>query len=200
MVTVMNFIAIDFETANRNHASPCEIGIAVFRNGTCEINLSRKIHPPKKYFYFDSEFTKKHGITKEVVQNEPEFPDIYKILSMYFDKNLILAHNASFDIDVLKKTLEFYGLPYPSFTYNCTMWISKQVWPKLVDHKLSTVAGFLGISFIHHKAAEDAKACAEIAHHACIEKNVTTLEELEYVLRIPRKTFPENLGFVKSSR
>jgi DNA polymerase-3 subunit epsilon len=40
--------------------------------------------------------------------------------------------------------------------------LARAAWPQLCDHKLPTVASHCGISFRHHDAAEDARACAEI--------------------------------------
>jgi DNA polymerase-3 subunit epsilon len=75
---------------------------------------------------------------------------------------MLVAHNASFDMGVLRRTLEYYELTSPDLTYVCTMLASRRLWPGLANHKLDTVADHVGVSFRHHHAAEDAEACGRI--------------------------------------
>jgi DNA polymerase III subunit epsilon len=76
---------------------------------------------------------------------------------------VILAHNASFDMSVLRAVLDLYGLPWPEMSYLCTVKIAQQTWPGLDNHKLPTVADHLGLYLEHHLASSDAEACANIA-------------------------------------
>ena len=92
----MNFIAIDFETANSNRNSPCEIGIVKVENFKITDKKSFLIRPKENYF--DWMNTQIHGIDEGTVENEPEFDVIYSKIKNDFEKYPILAHNASFDI------------------------------------------------------------------------------------------------------
>jgi DNA polymerase III subunit epsilon len=67
---------------------------------------------------------------------------------------------------VLRATLDFYGLPYPELHYACTISIARRAWPGLPGYSLGKVADHLGIDFTHHRAADDAAACAGIVQHA----------------------------------
>ena len=45
-----NFVAIDFETANREPSSVCSVGIVVVREGKIQNHLYRLIHPTPNYY------------------------------------------------------------------------------------------------------------------------------------------------------
>jgi len=51
----------------------------------------------------------------------------------------------------------------PRLSYLCTLQVARRVWPELPSKGLAALAGHLGIEFRHHNAAEDARACAEVA-------------------------------------
>jgi DNA polymerase III subunit epsilon len=196
---VMDFVAIDFETANEKRSSPCAIGLVVIQDGKCVERFSRLICPPE--CRFSSFNTAIHGISENDVRGEPEFCDIWKDLQSYFDGNLVLAHNASFDMSVLRNTLKAYDIPFPTLTYNCTRIIARQAWPGFITYGLAFLADQFGIPFIHHNAEEDALACSEIARRACEEQQASTIEELGCRLEIaPGELFPGGYRTPKAMR
>jgi DNA polymerase III epsilon subunit-like protein len=77
--------------------------------------------------------------------------------------DLVIAHNAQFDIRKLNGTLSHFGIPCPSFPTLCTCKTAKRAWPELPNHKLSTVAGHIGHHFCHHNALDDAEAAGTCA-------------------------------------
>jgi DNA polymerase-3 subunit epsilon len=179
----MNFVAIDFETANASRASACAIGLTVVENGAIAKSFQRLIRPSELFnewgeSCFDPFNVMIHGITEEDVKNEPEFNELWPSIAHYFSEQMIVAHHASFDISVLKYVCDEYEMPYPEFHYSCTRIISKRMWSDLVSHSLDVVADYLGIKFTHHKAEDDALACSQIAIRACQEVGVASLPEL----------------------
>lgn len=52
-----------------------------------------------------------HGITNEMVENAPTFPDIYADLSTICKENKLLIYNADFDVSILHYCCEIYSLP-----------------------------------------------------------------------------------------
>ncbi len=170
------FIAIDFETANNNSNSACSIGIAVIEDLKILETRHWLIRPPELYFHpFNISI---HGITEDDVRNEPSFNELWPEIRSYIDNNLIIAHNASFDLGVLRHVLSTYNIDYPESHYSCTLRISKKVWKGLLSHSLESMTDHLSIEFQHHNAEEDARACAEIAISACNEKNANSLPDL----------------------
>lgn len=156
----LNFIAIDFETANRERSSICAAGIVHVENGLVVNKREILIKPSSNYF--DDRNIEIHGITPDDVKDAPELIDIWPMLSSLFENHLILAHNAQFDISALKLALDNYGCSLPGMKYGCTSKIAKFVYPELVNHKLVTVAEYLNLDLSHHNSLSDAMACAMI--------------------------------------
>jgi len=171
----MNFIAIDFETANSSRASICSIGIVIVENGQIEEEIHTYIDPEDEFTYFNTVI---HGITEDMVQGAPTFEEYWPIFKLLIEGRMLIAHNASFDMSAMRYALDIYNEPYAEFTYGCSYVFSKKVWPTLFDHKLSTVADHLGISFKHHDALEDARAAALVTLAALENSQTESLEEL----------------------
>lgn len=153
--------ALDFETANERRGSPCAIGMAWIAGDGTVRTAHRLIRP--RGMRFSSRNIAVHGIRPERVADKPEFPEIWAELSPHLDGAIVLAHNASFDMSVLRAVLDDYRLPWPRLSYLCTVMIARALWPELPNHRLSTVSAHLGISLRHHEAESDAVACASIA-------------------------------------
>ena len=90
----------------------------------------------------------------------------------------MVAHNAKFDMNVLRATLDYYKIPWPELDYACTVKLSRAVWPDLVNHKLNTMAAYMGVEFKHHYALDDAETCAKIVLEAAKVKGVNSLPDL----------------------
>lgn len=172
----MNFTAIDFETANEQRTSPCSIGLASYKDGKLVDKVYYLIRPHEMRFMPINIGI--HGIRPSMVKDSPEFPEIWRRISHFFEGGLIAAHNASFDISVLRKTAELYGIELPSFNYICTMRLSKSFYPGLPDAKLNTVNDYLGYSFTHHDALYDALACGNILNSICSELNSQDIDQV----------------------
>lgn len=172
----MNFIAIDFETANEKRNSPCSIGIVVVKNGEIIERVHHLIRPKEMRFMPINIGI--HGIRPKMVENELEFDKVWDKIKHYFNDNLVIAHNASFDVSVLRKTLELYEIESPNFNYICTMKLSRNFYKSLENAKLNTVNRFLGYEFKHHDALADALACSNILLNISEELNTISIEEI----------------------
>ena len=171
---MLDFVAIDFETANEKRFSPCSVGLSVIRDGKVVDSFYALIKPKECRFTN----TWIHGITAEDVLSEPDFPEIWPHLLKRIDGLPAIAHYAQFDMSVIRHTLTEYEIPFPTFQYSCSQIVAKSVWAGLANYSLPTVASILGIEFQHHHALEDANACAQIVCHACKEKEVSSLDDL----------------------
>ncbi|HAX74052.1 MAG TPA: DNA polymerase III subunit epsilon [Firmicutes bacterium] len=156
----MNFTAIDFETANEQRHSPCSLGITVVRNGKIVEEKYWLIKPHEMRFTPMNIMI--HNIRPDDVKHELEFDALWPEILPYLNNQLVVAHNASFDMSVLRKTLDLYDLEYPKFDYLCTMIMSRNYFNYLPNAKLNTVNHHLGLEFNHHHAGSDAYACANI--------------------------------------
>jgi len=155
-----DFIAIDFEIANYNLNSACALGIAAVRNLEIVESKYFLICPPSGKF--DRRCVAVHGITYEDVKLSPKFPEVWAQINSYFEENYVIAHNAKFDMSVLKNCLIEYGLDIPDFKYFCSIHISEKAC-KNVGKSLKERTRYFGIELNnHHNALCDAKACAQL--------------------------------------
>lgn len=185
----MDFVAIDFETANEHRCSPCAVAIVEITGGQMTAQHSWLIRP--KELYFSNTWI--HGITEEDVADKPEFDELWGLLLPLLEGRTVVAHNASFDMSVLRSTLAEYGILFPAFAYSCTRIIAKKSWPGLVSYGLVPVAIMLGIEFDHHKVEDDAFACAKVAVNACQKAGAESIDALAAQLAIENgKLFPTN--------
>ncbi len=156
----MDFTAIDFETATGSRDSACSVALVRVAGGRLVDSFHTLIRPPgNRYSSFNISI---HGIRGEDTAGAEDFAGIWPELLARLSGRLVVAHNAPFDMGVLKACLARYDLDWPSFSYADTVAIARRAWPELPNHKLNTVAEHLGIHFHHHDALEDARTCAEI--------------------------------------
>lgn len=172
----MDFITIDFETATSERCSPCEIGLTFVKDNKIVESKSWLIKP-YSFPYFDPFNVLIHGITPEDVKNEPEFPEIWRIIKPMIENKFLLAHNAGFDFSVLRWTLDYYNLDFPELQYACSYIISKKVWQGLPAYDLKTLCQINKINLKHHKAESDSKACAELTIKALELSGTNSIEE-----------------------
>jgi len=169
-------LAIDFETANGQRVSACSIGLAWIENAAIVRKEHRLIRPKEIRFNDYNVFL--HKIRPEHVKTQPNFPTVFSEFVCDISGSLVLAHQAEFEIGVIRETLQQYGQPCPEFKYLCTRMISEAVWPHCAGFSLELICDYLGISFKHHDAEEDAIACANVALAAAQAVGVTTMIDL----------------------
>ncbi|MGL4382485.1 MAG: 3'-5' exonuclease [Bacilli bacterium] len=156
----MDFIALDFETANENRTSICQIGAVKYHNGQIVATYNVLVKPVPNYFNYQN--TLVHGIDEYDVINEMTFDEVYHTsFKDFIDGYHIVAHNCSFDMYVLFDTLKYYNLPLPRISYACTLRLSRLLLKEAPSFKLNDLADhYLNYRFKHHDALADAKACA----------------------------------------
>lgn len=149
----INFTAFDFETATTNRM-PCQLGLVVVRGGQVVEEKCWLIKPPGNRF--DDNCTRVHGISARHTENEKEFCDLWDEIKPYFQHEVIVAHSAEFDIDVLERAVEYYNLQSIVLAVECTKRIYR-------DRSLDDVLTALNIPQDNrHNALIDANFCAQI--------------------------------------
>ena len=178
------FAAIDFETANRQPNSACQLGIVVVEDWKIVAQYEWMIRPPR--MFFSPLCMRVHGITPRDCINEPGWDAIWQQAAPILNELLLLGHNVGFDASVLLNCCLHYDIAPPRNELQCTRLISKRAWPDKSGHGLAAVAERLGISFRHHNALEDARASALIAIHAAQRIDCKDFVELEDKLGLVR--------------
>lgn len=175
----MDFVAIDFETANPNYASVCAMGWTTVRNGNVADQGSWLCRPPAGLEEFGTYNVRVHGITAETVSNQPTFSErVPQLLELLNGGLPIVAHNAVFDIGVLEQALATCGRSRPSSPYHCTKVLAKRL-IQLPKYTLPRVCAHLGVVLgKHHEAGDDAHAAALVAIRLAEMVGASTIEEL----------------------
>lgn len=181
----MKIVAIDFETANASMASACSLGISSCENGVIGENKELYFKPHPKYNFFTN--TMIHGITAEMVKDEKAFSHYYEDIKRELENNIVVAHNTGFDVTVLNRECDLYGLEHINFKYIDTVEISRLVYPELYNHKLNTIAEYLNIDLNHHNASSDAYCCLIILLKCMEAYNIYDIEEFIKKTRIKAK-------------
>ncbi|PIO83856.1 exonuclease [Loigolactobacillus backii] len=157
----MNFVAMDFETANSKRYSACSIALTIVRDNQVVDEFYSLIKPDTPFSWRNEKI---HGIHTADVSTAPDFPAVWPHMAPFFQRNrLVVAHNANFDIGVLRSCLEHYQLQQPEYLALDTVKTSRQFFPEFPNHKLDTVCRELEIDlYHHHNALDDSLACANI--------------------------------------
>ena len=174
----LTFNAIDVETANRNRASICQIGMAQVHDGKLTNTMSILINPEEP---FESVHTGIHGIDSDTIKDADTIPAIYHQLHSIMEGTTLVSHTR-FDQQALEKAITKYRLRMPRVRWLDSAQIARRAWPQKYgtgSPSLMNVMADLGITFQHHDAGEDAKAAAQILLHAHHHTNLDVDDWLE---------------------
>lgn len=171
------YTAIDVETPNRYSRSICSIGLVHIGEASEPVRLHYLVNPEDD---FDGINISIHGIRPEDVENEPTLEAIWPEIEPYFSNGLLLAHNALFDLPVMRRALERHGIYAEGWRYLCTLEKARRHIPKYAfgSHRLDALCEGLGIALdCHHNALCDALACANLyeylrAHYGCAASEI----------------------------
>ena len=159
---MLDFAAIDFETANSESCSVCSVGIVVVRGGEIVDTFYSLIQPePNYYNYFCQRV---HGLSCRDTDDAPVFPRVWEQIEPLIEGLPLVAHNARFDQGCLKSVFRVYQMDYPDYVFYDTLKASRKAFPDAPNHQLHTIAALCGFDLKnHHHALADAEAAAAIA-------------------------------------
>ena len=152
-------VAFDVETPNRFNNRMSAIGVTVLEDGAIAESFYSLVDPETSFDAFNTRLT---GISEESVLYSPTFPELWPRLEPLLSGGLLAAHNAVFDLGVLKKCLLAYEIEWkPYVRYVCTVQMGRRLLPGM-RHGLDDLCAHYGICLNHHQADSDSRACAEI--------------------------------------
>jgi DNA polymerase III subunit epsilon len=183
----MRFVAIDFETANHQADSACQLAAVVVRDAQIVEQRSWLIRPPR--MYFSARNIAIHGIRPKDVQNAPTMEEVWGELQPLLDGEVLVAHNARFDLGVLVSSLSAFDVACPDLEFTCTRSLARGAWPGRPGYGLKPLGVWLGVDFKHHDALEDARCCALIALAVAKSCAECDLPGVENSLGIRRGTY-----------
>lgn len=174
----LDFTAIDFETANASSASACAVGLVRVRGGLVVETANWLIKPPPGHDRFFELNIGIHGIRPEDVADALGWSDQLARLLDFVGDDVLVAHNAGFDMAVLRRACEATGDACAPRRYFCTLQLSRRVY-ELDSYRLPFVAAEAGYgAFSHHDALADALACAHIVVDSAARHAARSLDEL----------------------
>jgi DNA polymerase-3 subunit epsilon len=174
----LNFTAIDFETANGSSASPCAVGLVKVAEGKVVDTFSTLIQPPYPHDWFDTGNIKIHGIRPADVADAPSWEEALAEMVNFISGDDLIAHNAGFDMGVLKASASLIAATLPDLRYGCSLIMARKTY-NLESYRLNQVAYAIGIEeFNHHDALADSDACARIVLHMADRHGVDNLDDL----------------------
>jgi DNA polymerase III epsilon subunit-like protein len=118
-------------------------------------------------------------------ERAPTWEATLKEILEIVDGRALVAHDAGFDIGVIRDACDLCGLPWPELTYACTLVISRCAWPTLSSHSLPFVAAYLGLEAkAPHDPKEDAVLAALIGLAALEAGEALSLRDLLDQMRL----------------
>lgn len=192
----MDFVAFDFETANSRADSACQLAAVRVHSGQIVAERCWLIRPPRPYF--SRRNIAIHGIRPEHVAQAASMEQVWPELLELVDGQLLVAHNAGFDIGVLVASLAAFDVACPHIEFSCTRAIARRTWPGRSGYGLKPLGNWLGVDFRHHDALEDSRCCAQIALAAAAATQAQDFRDLEKRLRLTRGRYA--LGRISGPR
>ncbi|MGF2948615.1 3'-5' exonuclease [Microbacterium alcoholitolerans] len=158
----LDFTAIDFETANSSPASACSVGLVRVRDGKVTAQTGWLIRPPAGHDEFNMWNIKIHGIHPHEVADAATWSQQIDRLCAFAGTDVLVAHNAGFDLNVLRRSCEVTGIAAPPYRSLCSLAVARKTYD-LDSYRLPKAAAAAGFGeFAHHDALADARACAQI--------------------------------------
>ncbi|WP_318207097.1 MULTISPECIES: DEDDh family exonuclease [unclassified Streptomyces] len=117
-----------------------------------------------------------HGLTTDVLEGAPLFPEIAAEFATRLDGRVLVAHNAMFDWQMIAREYARAESAAPVRQRLCTIALAKELSLPLPNHKLESLAAHFGVVQQRaHNALDDARVLAEAFRpslHAAAERNV----------------------------
>jgi DNA polymerase-3 subunit epsilon len=119
-----------------------------------------------------------------MVQDAPAYSEVIDQMLEFINQDLLVAHNASFDMGVLLASTKAINKELPKLRYGCSLKIARKTY-NLESYRLNAVAYAIGHEeFEHHNALADSDACARIVIHAAGRHGVEDLPALLEVTKV----------------
>src|SRR3954470_9020169 len=156
------FVAIDTET-NGYGGDLCEmteVGAVLVGGGELHDTFDSLVRTERPLSRGIQRFT---GITQGMVDGAPPPDEVLGELAGMLEGRVMIAHNARFDVGVLRQAFERAGLDWPKPPVICTVQLARRFAPLVRKRGLASLAGSLGIEVDEvHRALPDALTCARV--------------------------------------
>ncbi|RWS41808.1 3'-5' exonuclease [Bacillus mycoides] len=157
----LDYVVIDFETTGFNPYNDKIIQVAAvkYRNHELVDQFVSYVNPERP---IPDRITSLTGITNYRVSDAPTIEEVLPLFLAFLHTNVIVAHNASFDMRFLKSNVNMLGLAEPKNKVIDTVFLAKKYMKHAPNHKLETLKRMLGIRLSSHNAFDDCITCAAV--------------------------------------
>lgn len=182
------FIVLDLETTGSSPSTGAgitEIGAVKVRGGEVIGEFQTLVNPDGPIPAFITVLT---GITQSMVMPAPKIEEVFPAFLEFLgphQENVLVAHNAPFDIGFLKAAATSQNFLWPKYQILDTARLARQVLlrDEVNNCKLATLSRFFKTTTSpNHRALDDAKATVDVLH-GLLERvgsfGVTTFDELK---------------------
>ncbi len=154
------FIVFDLEMPGQRELRISAIGITVVENGKITDNYYHLVNPETE---FDPYVIDLVGITPQMVENEPTFPEIWNHIEDIMSSGILVAHGAPGDLRTLCTCLNYYGIMWEDkIKYICTCDLAQAFYPYAEHYSLDFLCDHIGYTLDHHNALSDSEGCARL--------------------------------------
>ena len=159
----MGYCVVDFETTGLSGRADEVIEFAAVRVDAERREIGLYVASLcRPQLRIPARITEITGITDGMVAGYPLFAELLPGLLSFIGDDVFVAHNAPFDLSFLRAYCERGGREFPNAAY-CTLSAARRRYPELHSHRLSSVAGHLGVgSDGWHRALGDAMTTAQV--------------------------------------
>jgi DNA polymerase-3 subunit epsilon len=176
------FVVFDLETTGvSDEDTITEFGAVKVRGGEVLGEFATLVDPGRG---IPQEVVSLTGITDAMVYSAPRLDAVLPAFLEFVQGAVLVAHNAGFDINFVRKACERHGYRWPKPATVCTVQLARRVLTReeAPSCRLSALARLLHASTTpNHRALADARATVDV-FHSLLERvgslGVQTLEEL----------------------
>lgn len=181
-----DYVVIDFETNGLNPKECDIIQMAAIRYRN-DVKVSAFISFVNATT-IPSKVTELTSITIEDCQSAPTLEDLLPQLLKFIGSDIIVAHNASFDLEFLSESINKLNLPGRTFIYIDTLRLARQKMKEVKQHKLPVLKKYLKLEYDSHLAEDDCYVCHEVYKHC---RGLKTHPEHVSTFTVDKSEIPE---------
>lgn len=155
------YVVFDLETTGLHPRKNeiVEIGAVKVENGVIVDTFSTLVKPRKE---ITAEVTEINGITNEMLADAPSINRVLPDFKKFIGSCTLVAHNAEFDCKFLYVAFARFKMKLTN-KYVDTLEMARKAYPRLNDHKLGTLCGYLNIeNETAHRALSDTLATQQL--------------------------------------
>ncbi|MEC0240492.1 PolC-type DNA polymerase III [Paenibacillus dokdonensis] len=193
------YIVFDIETTGLSitNSKITELAAVKMYEGQEIDRYATFVNPHEKIPYHIQQLT---NITDEMVRDAPDLEPVLQEFVKFVGDNVLVAHNARFDVGFIQASLKEYGMPLLDNPALDTLELARLIHPGMKNHRLNTLADKYKVLLeSHHRAIDDTIALAGILNGLLADaekiKGLTMLDRLnDYVGTDLSNTRPFHCG------